>query len=87
MNDIWLNLTKIKNDTIAAKRCNILMCKYVVFWNKMLQNTDSSSLKKKKSNIYMYGNNKLRTYCLIKSEDRMEAYLTSIANCTNRNAG
>ena len=43
----------------------------------MLQNTDSSSLKKKKSNIYTHCNNKLRTYCLIKSEYRMEAYLAS----------
>ena len=84
MNDIWLNPTEIKNDTIASKCCNILMSKYVDFWNKMLQNTDSSSLKKKKSNVYMHGNNKLRTYCLIKNEYRMEAYLTSIANRTNR---
>ena len=84
MNDIWLNPTKIKNDTIASKCCNVLMSKYVGFWNKMLQNTDSSSPKKKKSNIYTLGNNKLRTYCLIKSEYRMEAYLTSIANRTNR---
>ena len=44
---------------------------------------DSSSLQKKKSNIYMHGNNKLRTYCLIKSEYRMQAYLTSVANRTN----
>ena len=50
----------------------------------MLQNTDSSSLKKKKSSIYTHCNKKLRTYCLIKSEYRMEAYLASIANCTNR---
>ena len=84
MNDIWLNPTEIKNDTIGSKCCNILMSKYVDFWNKMLQNTDSSSLKKKKSNVYMHGNNKLRTYCLIKNEYRMEAYLTSIANRTNR---
>ena len=46
----------------------------------MLQNTDCSSLKKKKSNIYMYCNNKLRTYSLIKSEYRMEA---SIVDHTN----
>ena len=84
MNDIWLNPTEIKNDTIASKCFNILMSKYADFWNKMLQNTDSSSLKKKKSNVYMHGNNKLRTYCLIKNEYRMEAYLTSIANCTKR---
>ena len=50
----------------------------------MLQNTDSSSLKKKKSNVFMHDNNNLRTYCLIKNEYRMEAYLTSIANRTNR---
>ena len=84
MNDIWLNPTKIKNDTIASKCCNVLMCKHVGFWNKILQNADSSSLKKKRSNIYMHGNNKLGTYCLIKSEYRMEAYLTSIAERTNR---
>ena len=84
MDDIWLNPTEIKNDTIASKCCDILMSKYVDFWNKMLQNTDSSSLKKKKSNVYMRGNNKLRTYCLIKNEYRMEVYLTSIANRTNR---
>ena len=84
MNDICLNPTEIKNDTIASKCRDILMSKYVDFWNKMLQNTDSSSLKKKKSNIYMRGNNKLRTYCLIKNEYRMETYLTSIANRTNR---
>ena len=76
---------KIKNYTIASKCCNVLMSKYVGFWNKMLQNTDSSSLKKKKSNIYTHGNSKVRTYCLIKSEYRMEACLTSIANRTNRN--
>ena len=29
---------------------------------------------------YAYGNNKLRTYCLIKSEYKMEGFLTSIAN-------
>ena len=46
----------------------------------MLQNADSSSLKKKKSNIYMHCNNKLRTYSLIKSEYRMEAYLASIVD-------
>ena len=51
MNDIWLNPTKIKNDTIASKCFNALMSRYVGFWNKMLQNTDSSSLKEKKSNI------------------------------------
>ena len=84
MHDIWLNPTKIKNDRIASKCCNVLMSKYVGFWNKMLQNTDSSSLKKKKSNIYVHGDNKLKTYCLIKSEYRMEAYVTSIANLTNR---
>ena len=84
VNDMWLNPTKIENDAIATKCCNVLMSKYVGFWNKMLQNTDSSSLKTKKSNIYMHGNKKLRTYCLIKSEYRMEAYLTSIANRTNR---
>ena len=39
MNDIWLNPTKVKNDTIASKCCNVLMSKYVGFWNKMLQNT------------------------------------------------
>ena len=49
----------------------------------MLQNTDSSSLKKKNSSIYMHCNNKLRTYCLTKGEYRMEAYLACIANCTN----
>ena len=75
---------KIKNDAIASKCCNVLMSTYVGFWNKMLQNTDSSSLKKKKSNIYMHDNNKLRIYCLIKSEYRTEAYLTSIANRSNR---
>ena len=53
MNDIWLNPTKVKNYTIASKCCNVLMSKYVGFWNKMLQNTDSNSLKKKKSNILM----------------------------------
>ena len=58
------------------------MSKYVDFWNKMSQNIDSTSLKKKKSNIYTHCNNKLRTYCLIKSEYRMEAYLAS--NHTNR---
>ena len=84
MNDTWLNPTKIKNDTIASKCCNVLMSKYAGFSNKMSQNTDSSSLKKKNSNIYTHGNNKLRTYCLIKSEYRMEVYLTSIANHTNR---
>ena len=31
MNDIWLNPTKIKNDTIASKCCNVLMSKYVGF--------------------------------------------------------
>ena len=60
------------------------MSKYVGLWNKMLQKTDSSSLKKEKSNIHTHGNNKLRTYCLFKSEYRMEIYLTSIANRTNR---
>ena len=52
MNDTFLNPTKIKNDTIASKCCNVLMSKYVGFWN----------------NIYTHGNNKLRTFCLIKSE-------------------
>ena len=85
INDIWLNPTKIKSDTIASKCCNVLMSKYVGFWNKTLQNTtDSSSLKKKKSNVYTRGNNKLRTYCLIKSEYRMEAYLTSTAKAIDR---
>ena len=81
MNDIWLNPTKMKNNTIA---CNVLISKYVGFWNKMLQNTDSSSLKRKKSNICTHGNNKLRTYCLIKSAYRLKAYFTSVANPTNR---
>ena len=54
MNDIWLNLTKVKNDTIASKCCNVLMSKYVGFWNKMLQNTDSSSLKKKERCLYAW---------------------------------
>ena len=48
MNDLWMNPTKIKNDTIASKCCNILMSKYVSFWNKILQHADSSSLKKKR---------------------------------------
>ena len=65
MNDIWLNPTKIKNDTIASKYGDTLMSKYVGFWNRMLENTDSISLNKKKSNKYTHGNNKLRTYCLI----------------------
>ena len=50
----------------------------------MLQNTDSSSLRKKRAISRRHGNNKLRTYCLIKSEYRIEAYLTSIANRANR---
>ena len=79
---IWLNATKIKNETIASKCCNILMSKYVGYWNKMLQNTDSSSLKKEKSNIYTHGT--ATYYCLIKSEYRLEAYLTFIADRTNR---
>ena len=54
------------------------------FLEQGVKKTESSSLKKKKSNIYTHGNNKLRTYCLNKSEYRMEAYLTSIANRTNR---
>ena len=76
VNDIWLNPTKFKNDTIASKCYNILMSKYVGFRNKMLQNTDSSSLKKKRVTcIITHGNNKLRTYCLIKSDYRMQTYL------------
>ena len=73
MNDIRLNPTKIKNDTIASKCGDTLMSRY---GNKMLQETDSSSLNKKKSDIYTHGNNKLRTYCLIKSEYRWN--LTSL---------
>ena len=44
--------------------CNVLMSKYVGFWNKMLQNTDSSSLKKKKSNIYTHGNKEIKNLLL-----------------------
>ena len=44
MNDIWLNPTKIKNDTIASKCCNTLMSKCFF----LEQNTDSSSLEKKR---------------------------------------
>ena len=48
MNDIWLNPTEIKNDTIAPKCGDTSMSKHVGYWNKMLQNTDSSSLRRKR---------------------------------------
>ena len=63
MNDRWLNPKEIKNDTISSKFWNILMSKYVDFWNKTLT---PAHLRRKKSNIYRHCNNKLRTYCLIK---------------------
>ena len=34
MNDIWLHLTEMKNDTIASKCCNILMSKMLISGTK-----------------------------------------------------
>ena len=69
MEDVWLNRNIIKNGSLATK-CNIILRdNFFEYWSSQ----QSSALNDNK-NINTHGNNKLRTYCLIKGDYRIESY-------------
>ena len=65
MQELWFNPQTIKNGSIASN-CNIILRnKFVEYWSSLLHNQHLSALNSlKDSNLP--GNNKLRTYRLIK---------------------
>ena len=66
MEDVWLNPNIIKNGSLATK-CNIILRhKFIEYWSSLLHSQQSSALNDNK-NTNTHGNNKLRTYCLIKA--------------------
>ena len=77
MEDVWLNPNIIKNGSLATK-CNIILRdKFVEYWSALLHSQQSSALSDNK-NTNTHGNNKLRTYRLIKSDYRIENYLIHV---------
>ena len=77
MEDVWLNPNIIKNESLATK-CNIILRdKFVEYWSSLLRSQQSSMLNDNK-NTNSHGNNKLRTYRLIKSDYRTENYLIHV---------
>ena len=80
---VWFNPQTIKNGSIASK-CNIILRnKFVEYWSSLLHNQHSSALNSQKDSN-LPGNNKLRTYRLIKSSYRIEDYLIHITNRDER---
>ena len=83
MLEVWFNPQTIKNGSIAFK-CNIILRnKFVEYWSSLLRNQHSSALNSQKDSN-LPGNNKLRTYRLIKSSYRTEDYLIHITNRDER---
>ena len=65
MQEVWFNPQTIKNGSIASK-CNIILRnKFVEYWSSLLHNQHSRALNSQKDSN-LPGNNKLRTYRLIK---------------------
>ena len=80
MQEVWFNPQTIKNGSIASK-CNIILRnKFVEYWFYI---TSTQALNSRKDSN-LPGNNKLRTYRLIKSSYRIEDYLIHISNRDER---
>ena len=85
MEDVWLNPNNINNGSLATK-CNIILrSKFVEYWSwTSLLHSQQSSVLNDKKDFNTHGNNKLRTYCLIKSNYRIENYLIHVNSCDER---
>ena len=73
--DVWLNPSKISNESLGSK-CNVILRnKYIEYWFSLLDSTESRAVQKKKNSTQR--KNKLRTYSLIKKEYKIEDYLNN----------
>ena len=73
---VWKDPDKIENSNLITKCFNSLVERYINFWQDRISNDESCCPNRLQSN----GDNKLRTYKLLKSDYKMEPYLYFIGD-------
>ena len=77
---VWKDPDKIENSILITKCFNLLIGRYINFWQDCIKNYESCCPNRFQSN----GGNKLRTYKLLKSDYKMEPYLYFIRDSEMR---